>query len=153
MRYRSQPIMACQNHSPKDKPSPGIPRNRSHAIFPCPPPETLKPIPIVLMHRTAARVIHKPILNALLVEAAEALQSRHGSPNLELFQADGTLGVVDAVFLGRAVDEHPRPSRGRSRACRRRRAEDDSCVGAFASGGAGFGRVGYWGGDKWLWCR
>jgi hypothetical protein len=53
----------------------------------------------MLMHRTPTRMIHKPILNALLVKAAKALQARHGSPNLEFFQADSTLGVVDTIFL------------------------------------------------------
>ena len=98
-------------------------------------------------------MIHKPILDALLVKPAETLQARHGSSDFEFFQADGALCVVDAVFFGRAVDEHPSPSPGRSRACGKRRAEDDGCMGAFASRGAGLGGVVYEDGGGWLWCR
>jgi len=62
-------------------------------------PGTLKPTAIMLMHRTPTRMIHKPVLDTLLVKTAKALQARHGSSDLELLQADSALGVVDAVFL------------------------------------------------------
>lgn len=57
------------------------------------------------MNRTPAGVVDEPRLDAGAVEAAQALEPGHGDAGLELLEADGALGVVDAVLLGGRVGE------------------------------------------------
>lgn len=63
----------------------------------------------MLVNRTTPRVVHKPRRDAASVKPAEALEPRHRHPNRELFEADGALCVVDAVFLGCRVGVHAGP--------------------------------------------
>lgn len=63
----------------------------------------------MLMHRTPTRVLRKPPRDARPVEPAQTLQPRHRHAHLELLQADGALGAVDAVLLRRRVGEHAGP--------------------------------------------
>lgn len=61
----------------------------------------------MLVHGTPPRMIHKPIPNTVPMKATETLQPRHLRANLEFLKANRAFGIIDAVFLGRAVDEHP----------------------------------------------
>jgi hypothetical protein len=51
-------------------------------------------------------MLHEPIHDAPAMKPAETLEPRHLRADLELLEADGALGVVDAVLFGGAVDEH-----------------------------------------------
>lgn len=70
----------------------------------------------MLMDRASPGMIHEPRLDTCAMEATQALEPRHGHADLELFETDGALGVVDAVLLGGCVREDagaPRHARGR----------------------------------------
>lgn len=88
----------------------------------------------MLMNRALARMGLEPAHDAVEMEAAEALQAAHLITDLELLEADRTLGVVDAVLLAGVVGEEARAAgqRGGGGA-----AEDHGSVGLLAGGGAG----------------
>ena len=65
----------------------------------------------MLVHRTPSRMPLPPRSYAPLMEPAQTLQPRHGHANLELLEADSTLGRVHAVLLRRHVREHTSPPR------------------------------------------
>lgn len=75
----------------------------------------------MLVDGTASWVLLEPGADALLVEAAEALEPRHAHTHFKFLETDGALGVINAVLLRRTVGEHARhPWRGRRRGRRRR---------------------------------
>ena len=72
---------------------------------------------VMLMNRTLARVTLEPAHDAVVVEAAEALQAAHIDGDFELLEADGALGRVDTVLLRGLVREDAgaaRQARGRA---------------------------------------
>ena len=68
-------------------------------------------------------MLNKPCLNTGAVKAAETLEPGHGNAGLELLEANGALGVVDAVLpRGRVGEDAGPPRRARGRGPVRRAA-------------------------------
>lgn len=67
---------------------------------------------IMLVYGATSGVIDKPGRDAGPVEAAKAFQTRHGDANLELLEANGALGGVDAVLLCSSIGKHAGPASG-----------------------------------------
>lgn len=76
-----------------------------------------------------------PGADAHPMEAAEALEAGHGDADLELLEADGALGRVDAVLLGGRVREHAGAAGGHGRQGRAAAA----CASCIPGAGAGRG--------------
>lgn len=99
----------------------------------------------MLVHGTLPGMSLEPSHDAPPVEAAQALQPRHVDADLELLEADGALGRVDAVLLRSLVGEHARSPgqigrrrRRRGAATRRRNSRPPrrsaAAVGGYARG-------------------
>jgi len=93
------------------------------------------PKAVMLMHRTATRMVYEPGRDAGAMEATEALEAGHGDADLELLEADGALGRVDAVLLGGEVGEHAGAARRLAR--RGLAAVGIAAVGRDADGDVG----------------
>lgn len=112
-----------QHQEPLDTPPGKIHCMQPPASLPLKQPSSFFLIPkaVMLMHGTPPRMPLPPRSNAPPMEPAQTFQSRHGHADLELLEADGTLGRVHAVLLRRHVREQAGPPRRRRRQRRGRR--------------------------------